>query len=284
MSAMTAATQVGRGVRAEGVRTAGRRSFLLLGAFPAGVILPLLITFGIAYVAERISRLNSSQISVSAVESSNSVYWILTFTVIAGGLAAAYAQATSMRGPARDLDRYLYPWSPASALARWLFYGALSAVVSTILVAVVMAALPAAFPNVYSQVDLFSAVGVRFLVTVPIYAFFTCGLGVGLAGLIGHPAGSLAILLAWVFVVEDAIVFAPNGTKIQSFMPFLNGTWSTGQDLVISPPWGVNGALMYFAAVCSGVFLLGALSVTFRRRGLRLSPAIGAQTRRSPLA
>ena len=37
--------------------------------------------------------------------------------MIVGALSAAYAQATSMRGPARDMDRYLYPWAPASALA-----------------------------------------------------------------------------------------------------------------------------------------------------------------------
>lgn len=261
-----AAGQVGRGVRAERVRTTGLRSFLVVGALPAGVVLPLIITFGIAAVAERISRLNSSQISVSAATSSNSVYWIITFTAVVGALAAAYAQATGMRGPARDVDRYLFPRSWTSALARWIYYGLLTAVVSAVLVAVVMSVLPAAFPTVYGDVALTSAAGIRFLITVPIYAFFACGLGVGLAGLIGHPSGTLAILLFWVFVMEDAIIFVPNGSKIQSFMPFLNGVWGTGQDLVISPPWGVNGALIWFAAICVAVFVLGAAAVALRRR------------------
>lgn len=258
--------QVRRGVVAERVRTGGLRSFLLLGSVPAGVVLPLLITFGIAAVAERISRLNSSEISVSETTSSNSVYWILTFTVIVGALSAAYAQATSMRGPARDMDRYLYPWAPASALARWLYYGLATALVSAALVAVVMSALPAMFPTVYGQVDLFSAEGGRFVITVPVFAFFACGLGVGLAGVLGHPAGTLAVLLFWAFVMEDAIVFVPNGTRIQAYMPFLNGTWGTGQDLVITPPWGVDGALVYFALVCTTVFALGAAAVAARRR------------------
>lgn len=267
--AVTATRQVGRGVHAEGIRTTGLRSFLLLGAVPAGVLLPLLITFGIAAVAERISRLNSSQISVSAATSSNSVYWIITFTAVVGALAAAYAQATGMRGPARDTDRYLYPRSWTSPLSRWIYYGLLTAAASAVLIAVVMSVLPMAFPTVYGDVALTSPAGIRFLITVPIYAFFACGLGVGLAGLIGHPAGTLAILLFWVFVMEDAIIFVPNGSKIQSYMPFLNGVWGTGQDLVISPPWGVNGALAWFATTCTVVFVLGVGAVALRRRSRR---------------
>ncbi|MCK0438703.1 ABC transporter permease [Gordonia alkaliphila] len=257
---------VRRGVAAEAVRTGGLRSVLLLGAVPAGVLLPLLITAVIAYVAERIAGLDSSRISVSAATTSNSVYWIITFTVVVGALVAAYAQATSMRGAAGDVDRYLYRRSWTSPLARWLFYGLVTAAACAVLVAAVMAVLPAVFPLVYSDVDLFSATGLRFLITVPIYAFFACGLGVGLAGLIGHPAGALAALLAWVFVMEEAVIFAPNGTRIQAFMPFLNGVWGTGQDLVISPPWGVNGALAWFAGICAAVFGLGLAAVAARRR------------------
>lgn len=265
-----AAGQVVRGARAEGVRVAGLRSFLVLGALPAGVLLPLVITLGIAAVAERISRLGSSELSVSAATSSNSVYWIITFSVVVGALTAAYAQATSMRGAARDLDRYLYPRSWTSALSRWLFYGLLTAAVSAVLVAAVMSVLPLAFGNVYGEVELFSPVGARFLITVPVYAFFACGLGAGVAALIGHPAAALATLLFWVFVMEDAVVFLPNGTAVQSFMPFLNGTWGTGQDLVISPPWGADGALVYFGAVAIAVFTIGCGALTWRRRAPRI--------------
>ncbi|MEZ5210470.1 ABC transporter permease [Gordonia sp. (in: high G+C Gram-positive bacteria)] len=261
-----AAGQTGRGVRAEAIRTGGRRSFLVYGALPAGVVLPLVITFGIAAVAERIAHLNSDEISVNAVSSSNSVYWIITFTVVVGALTAAYAQATSMRAVARDVDRHLYPRAWTSAASRWIFYGLLTAAASAILVAVVMSVLPAAFPDVYSEVSLFSSAGVRFVITVPVYAFFACGLGAGLAALIGHPAGTLAALLFWVFVMEDAIIFVPDGAKIQTYMPFLNGTWGTGQDLAISPPWGTDGALVYFAAVSTALFVVGALAVGLRRR------------------
>lgn len=267
---IAAVRQVGRGVRAERLRTGGRRSFLVYGALPAGVVLPLLITFGIAYVAERISRLQSDEISVSPATSSNSVYWIMTFTVVVGALAAAYAQASCLRGPARDADRYLYPRAWTSALSRWLYYGLLTALVCAILVAAVMAILPRAFPAVYSEVELFSPVGVRFLLTVPVLGFFACGIGVGLAAIIGHPSATLAVILFWVFVMEDAVVFAPNGTKIQAFMPFLNGTWGTGQDLVISPPWGPTGALVYFGAVATAIFVLGAGALALRRRRPRV--------------
>ena len=266
MSAPAVVRQVGRGTRAEAIDAGGPRSFLVRAAVPAGIILPLLITFGIAAAGEWISGLDSDEIGVTEVTSSNAVYWILTFTVVVGALCAGYAQASAMRGTARDLDRYLFPRSWTSALSRWLFYGALTALVSAVLVALVMIALPLVFPQVYGQVDLFSATGARFLLTVPVYAFFACGLAVGLAGVIGHPAATLAALLLWVFVAEDAAVFLPNGSRIQSFLPFLNGVWGTGQDLVIDPPWGRDGALVWFAVICTAVFVIGAIALSVRRR------------------
>ena len=264
--AVNAFGQIARGMRAEHIRAGGLRSLLVYAGIPGVIAAPLLITCGIAYASERIAALSSTDITVSAFQTENAAYWILNFGAVAGALIAAYAQASGMRGPLGDADRYLYPRPWTSILARWMYYGLLSALVSLVLITFLMAVLPAAFPEVYGEVHLASAVGIRFLITVPIYAFFACGAGVGVAGLIGHPAAAVAVLLFWIAIVEDAIVFLPNGGKIQAYMPFLNGIWGTGQFLVMTPPWGKDGALLWFAAVATVVFLLGAGAVALRRR------------------
>ncbi|NLG44965.1 MAG: ABC transporter permease [Gordonia sp.] len=260
------AGQIWRGVRAEAVRSGGLRGVLLLAAFPAGVLVPLLVTFAIAFAFERIANFDTTDITVTETTTTNSVYWVMYFTVAVGTITAAFAQASAMRGPGRDLDRYLYPRTWTSPLGRWIYYGLLTAVASLVLITVIMATLGPLFPTVYSQVDLTSDAGVRFLITVPILSFFACGMGVGVAAVIGSPAASIAFLLLWIFLIEEAIYLVPNGMKIQAYMPFLNGIWSTGQEIVIDPTWGKDGALIYFGLVSIGVFLIGMAVLALRRR------------------
>ncbi len=258
--------QVGRAVRAEPVRVGGARSVLLVGAVPGTVLLPLLVTFGVAVVAERFASIPGS-IRVTSVATTNSVYWVITFTVTGWAVIAAYAQAGAGRGALADLDRLLYPRSWIGPVARWIGYGAAAAACSALLVVAVMLLLPALFPQVYGGVAVASAAGLRFVVTVPIYAFFATGLGIGVAALVGHPAGAVVVLLGWAYVIEDAISLLPDGYTLQTYMPVLNGIYGTGQELAFAPPWGPTGALAYCGAVAAVVFGAGCLAL--HRRGLR---------------
>lgn len=260
-----AAEQLIRAIRAESVRSGGRRSILLFGAVPGAVILPLIVTFGVAMVGERFATISSS-ISVGEVPTTNSVYWVITFTVITWAVIATYAQAMGERGPVGEIARYLYPRAATAALARWIVYGAWSAICSTILVCVVMLVLPSVFPTVYGGVDLTSSAGIRFLLTVPIYGVLAVGVGVGLAAVIGHPATAVAVLLGWAYIVENAISLIPNGYTVQTYMPFLNGVFGTGQELSLFPPWGPDGALIYLGAIALGMFALGSGVLAVRRR------------------
>ncbi|ALG85108.1 hypothetical protein [Gordonia phthalatica] len=263
---MTAIAQLTRAVRAEFVRVGGRRGPLLIAALPAAVVAPLLVTFGIAAVAERFATMSASGIQVTSVQTTNSVYWVLTFTVIVWAIIAATAQASSVRGPASDLERILFPRAWTTPVARWLFFGLSSAAVALALAVLVMLVLPTAFPTVYGGVDLTSADGLRFLVTVPIYAFSACGIGVGLGAIVGHPVVTAVILLGWTFVIENSIALAPKGYTLQGYMPFLNGQFGTGQELAFTPPWGPNGALIYAVAIGVGLVVIGSGAIARRRR------------------
>ncbi|MEO9326587.1 ABC transporter permease [Gordonia aurantiaca] len=260
--------QISRGTRAELTRVGGARSILLYGLIPGAVILPLAITLGVATVAERFASV-SSDIQVTSVTTTNSVYWVITFTVMIWAVVAAYAQATAERGPLGDLARYLYPRRWTGLVSRWIAYGVGAALSSGALVALVMAILPTFFPKVYGGVDIGSTAGVRFLIAVPVFAVCAVGIGVGLAAVVGHPAGTVVALLGWAYVVENAISLVPNGYTLQNYMPFLNGTYGTGQELAFMPPWGPTGGLLYCAAITVVLFMLGCVAVTMRARGIR---------------
>ncbi|MGB3603163.1 MAG: ABC transporter permease [Gordonia sp. (in: high G+C Gram-positive bacteria)] len=268
---MTAAVGLGplgpltRALRAELVRFGGNRGPLVFAAIPIAIVMPLVVTFAIAAVAERFATM-SSTIQVTSVQTSNSVYWVLIFGAMVWALIAATAQAGAARGAAGDLERYLFPRIWTVPAARWMAYGSLSAVSSFLLVTVVLLVLPTAFPTVYGAVSIGSPEGLRFLLTVPLYAFAACGIGVGVGAIIGQPVVTAAVLLGWAFVVENSIALVPKGYTLQGYMPFLNGQFGTGQELAFTPPWGLNGALFYTTIVALALFVLGCCLLRWRRR------------------
>jgi len=259
-------TQLRRALAAEVTRTGGR-GFLWLVAVPLAVVLPLVITFGIAVVAERFAD-SSGTFRVTSVDTDNAVYWVITFTTSIMMVTAAYAHAAQTRGDLRDLGAFLFPRAWTSALARWIFYGAIAAIVSLLLLVLVLVSLPALFPAVYGGVDIGDAAGVRFLWTVPIYAFAACGVGVAAGAAIRTPSAAVAALLFWVYVVENSINLLPNGYTLQAYAPFLNGVAATGQQMAFLPRFGPDGSLLYFCGAAAGLFALSVLAGTFgpRRR------------------
>lgn len=76
------------------------------------------------------------------------------------------------------------------------------------------------------------------------------------------PAAAVGLLLFWVYVGEVAVGYLPGGYALQRFMPFLNGIYATGQDIVLEPPWGRDAALVYACGVFGSVLLC---SMRFRR-------------------
>lgn len=261
---MTALASLVRAVRAELVRSGGLRSPLVFAAVPVAVVLPLVITVGVAAVAERFASL-PGEIQVTSVQTTNAVYWVIVFTVMGWALVATTTSADAARGAGSDLQRHLFPRVWTGPTARWIVYGVYAALTSIVLVALVLVTLPLAFPLVYGGVDLTSAAGIRFLLTVPLYAFAACGIGVGLGTVVGHPVIAAAVLLAWVFVVENAIALFPRGYTLQEYMPFLNGQFGTGQELAFAPGWGRDGGLVYVIAVAAIVFAVGCGSLKLKR-------------------
>lgn len=262
------ATLIRRGVAAEWTRTAGR-SFLWTVAVPLTFVLPLVVTFGIAAVAERLATL-PGQSYVATVSTTNSVYWVITLSVSVMMVTTAYAHATQWRGQTSDLNAFLFPRSWTVALARWIFYGAITAISTTVLLVVVMVTLPHQFPQIYGAVDITDSAGIRFLWTVPSYAFAACGVGVAVGSLIRTPSAAVAVLLFWVYVAENSINLLPHGYTLQAYAPFLNAVAATGQEVAFLPRFGRTGSLLYFILVAVTLFVTTAvLPILIRRMSRR---------------
>ncbi|MFD4407437.1 ABC transporter permease [Nocardia sp. NPDC058499] len=264
---MNTAALICRGITAEWTRTAGR-GFLWTAAVPLALVLPLLVTFGIAAVAERFATV-PGQLEVMSVPTTNSVYWVITLAVSVLTVTAAYAHAAAQQGRTSDLAAFLFPRSWTAALARWIFYGAVAALVTLILVALIMTVLPLRFPHVYGAVDIGSPAGIRFLWAVPLYAFIACGIGIAVGSLVRAPAAAVAVVLFWVHLAENSISLLPNGYALQAYAPFLNGVAATGQEMAFLPRFGPAGSLIYFLAVALVLFLLSAVlrAAAHRSRG-----------------
>ncbi|MCV7130157.1 MULTISPECIES: ABC transporter permease [Mycolicibacterium] len=253
---------VARGVRAELVRTSGR-SRLWTVLVPAAVAVPAVITFAIALAAETFARI-PGQISVLQVPTSNAAYWVITVTTVVVALGAADGQASENRYRAEEYVRLAARRQWPVLVGRWLFHGALGAVVAVAALLVVLVALPVLSPHVYGSVSAADPVALRLLWTVPLLSFFAAGAGVGVGALIRSPLGAAAVILVWVYAFESAAGYLPSGAFLQRFMPVLNGVYATGQDAVLTPPWGQNAALLYVCSLFTAIFVVAAVERTVR--------------------
>lgn len=260
---MTTATLIARSVRAERIRTGGR-SRLWLALLPAAAVAPMAITFGIAWAAESFARI-PGQLSVLQVSTSNAAYWVITVTVTLVAAAAADGQAAESRYRIGDHVRLAIPRPVPVLIGRWLFYGALGAAAAALTLVVVLGLLPVISPTVYGTVSVTDAVAQRLLWAVPVLALFGAGAGVGVGALVHSPLGAVGAILVWAFVFEPAAGYLPSGASAQRFMPALNAVYATGQDTVLTPPWGQDLALLYACAVSTAIFLIAAAERTIRK-------------------
>ncbi|OBI78477.1 ABC transporter [Mycobacterium sp. E740] len=258
---MTGADLVRRSVHAETVRTAGR-SPLWTVLVPVAVGVPLAITFVIAAVAEMFARI-PGQVSILQVSTSNAAYWVIAVTVIVMAAAAADGQSAESSYRTADHIRLALPRRWPDLVGKWLFYGTLSATLAVATTVVVLLGLPMISELVYGEVSLTDSTARRLLWTVPVYAFFAAGAGIGVGALVRSRVGGVAAILIWAYVVETAAGYLPSGASLQRFMPVLNAVFATGQDIVLAPPWGQNAALAYACAIFSAIF---ALSFVGRRQ------------------
>ncbi len=254
-------TAVIRSAHAEQIRTAGTgRLWTVL--VPAAMVTPLVISVGIAAVAEAFARI-PGQLSVLQVPTSNAGYWVITVTLAVVAVAAADGQSSESRYRTAEYIRLVMSSRWSAPVGRWLFYGLLGAVLAAVTMLVTLTALPAVSPHVYGTVSVADSAGRRLVWATALLAFFAAGAGVGVGALVRSPLGAGAVIVAWTYVLEAAAGYLPGGLAAQRFMPALNAGYAAGQDTVLVPPWSRDVALLYVCCLCAAMFGSGASATAF---------------------
>jgi ABC-2 type transport system permease protein len=187
------------------------------------------------------------------------VLMVLAAMTVTGEYRSGMIRTTFMATPNRTL---VLVAKAAVASAFSAGYAALMTIA-----AMVMARLTAP-PLVGSHLSFNDPGTWRLIGAITLYAAVTAVLGVGVAALLRHSAGAVAVLLLWPLVVEPILGNLPNtSSKVGPYLPFANVfQFLEVQWLypVYDMPWGELGSLVYFAAVVAALY--GAAIIVVNRR------------------
>jgi ABC-2 type transport system permease protein len=108
----------------------------------------------------------------------------------------------------------------------------------------------------------------RLIGAITLYAALTAVLGVGVAALLRHSAGAVAVLLLWPLLVEPVLGNLPSiGSEVGPYLPFANVFRFIDVQWLYpayAMPWGEVGSLLYFVSVVAVVYA-AAIVVVNRR-------------------
>jgi hypothetical protein len=187
------------------------------------------------------------------------VLMVLAAMTVTGEYRSGMIRTTFMATPNRTLVLV------AKAVVALVFSGIYAAVMT--ILALVVAHLMAP-PLVGSHLSFVDQGTWRLIGAIILYAALTAVLGVGIAALLRHSAGAVAVLLLWPLVVEPILGNLPNiGAEVGPYLPFANVfQFIEVQWLypVYAMPWGELGSLVYFAVVVAMVYAV-AIAVVNRR-------------------
>jgi len=187
------------------------------------------------------------------------VLMVLAAMTVTGEYRSGMIRTTFMATPKRTVVL------AAKAVVAAAFSAGYAAVMT--IAAVVVGRLMAP-PLIGSNLSFVDAGTWRLIGAITLYAALTAVLGVGVAALLRHSAGAVAVLLLWPLLVEPILGNLPSiGSEVGPYLPFANAfefihvQWLYP---VYDMPWGVVGSLLYFAVVVAVVYA-AAIVVVNRR-------------------
>jgi hypothetical protein len=187
------------------------------------------------------------------------VLMVLAAMTVTGEYRSGMIRTTFMATPDRTMV------VSAKALVALVFSAGYAALMTV--VAVVVAHLTAP-PLVGSQLSFIDAGTWRLIGAIALYAALTAVLGVGVAALLRHPAGAVAVLLLWPLLVEPILGNLPDvGSKVGPYLPFANMFEFLGVQWLYpaySMPWSAIGSLLYFVVVVAAVYAAAVVVVNRR--------------------
>jgi hypothetical protein len=187
------------------------------------------------------------------------VLMILAAMTVTGEYRSGMIRTTFMATP----NRTLVLVSKAIVAA---VFSAVYAGVTTV-AAVVVGRLMAP-PLVGSHLSFVDPETWRLIGAIALYAALTAVLGVGVAALLRHSAGAVAVLLLWPLLVEPVLGNLPSiGSEVGPYLPFANVFRFIDVQWLYpayAMPWGEVGSLLYFVIVVAAVYVAAVVVVNRR--------------------
>ena len=187
------------------------------------------------------------------------VLMVLAAMTVTGEYRSGMIRTTFMATPSRT----------QVLAAKAVVAGAFSAVYAAVMtvLAVIVAHLMAP-PLTTSRLSFVDPDTWRLVGAIALYAALTAALGVGVAALLRHSAGAVAVLLLWPLLIEPLVGNLPGiGSRAGPYLPvvnmfrFLDVQWLFP---VYAMKWGPVGSLLYFTIVVAVVYA-AAIVVVNRR-------------------
>lgn len=258
--------QLGRAIRAELAKLSWR-SGIFWAAIPLSIVIPVVITGGIAAAQEYISNLNSHAGPDEVVlpggysmTPDNTVYWVLFLSTFVMACAAVNSYGSEVKNRTTDAFGYIQPCRWTLLTAKLVVFGVLGALTTFVGVIVINGVFPHVFTTIWADITVFSPQGIRFLWSIPLYTFALVGLGLGLVALIRSTFMVVALLLFVKLGTEAFLTVGDPDTAddLRHYSPFLNAEYSTGQTMgVPDGMWGPSMAIAYYGVIFGVVFLVG---------------------------
>jgi ABC-2 type transport system permease protein len=187
------------------------------------------------------------------------VLMVLAAMTVTGEYRSGMIRTTFMATPNRTLVLV------AKAVVAALFSAVYAAAMT--IAAVIVGRLMAP-PLIGSHLSFVDAHTWRLIGAITLYAMLTAVLGVGVAALLRHSAGAVAVLLLWPLLVEPVLGNLPSiGSEAGPYLPFANVFRFIDVQWLFpayAMPWSEVGSLLYFAIVVAVVYA-AAIAVVNRR-------------------
>jgi ABC-2 type transport system permease protein len=187
------------------------------------------------------------------------VLMVLAAMTVTGEYRSGMIRTTFMATPNRSLVL------AAKAIVAAAF-SAVYAVVMTIAAVLVAQLLTA--PLLGSHLSLIEPGTWRLVGAIALYAVLTAVLGVGVAALLRHSAGAVAVLLLWPLLVEPVVGNLPSiGSEVGPYLPFANVFRFIDVQWLYpayAMPWDQLGSMLYFGTVVVVVYVAATIVVNRR--------------------
>jgi ABC-2 type transport system permease protein len=187
------------------------------------------------------------------------VLMVLAAMSVTGEYRNGMIRTTFMATPNRTLVL------TAKAIIAALFSAGYAAVMAIVAVVVGRTVAP---PLAGSDLSFVDPDTWRLIGAITLYAALAAALAVGVAALLRHSAGAVAVLLLWPLLVEPVLGNLPSiGSEVGPYLPFANiFRFIDVQWLypAYAMPWGEVGSLLYFMTVFAVVYAVALVAVNRR--------------------